>query len=243
MNLSFFPLSEVSGKKSFEEIGFGVSNESRLAIDPVQLPPNSPAKLVQETGRLVRLSVPVSFAPVIQRWKVLADWKPVDFSATAEYMKNLDAASKVTVGYSIKGAQTVSSRTKGKFFHWFPYDTAEVQFPIDLRQSAIVSQINLQPPTTEYVTSPTLEGLASPFVEDDSGRAYKSISKEKDGRSAIWANKPVLLKATFQRPTWQRLLLIFGQVLLAVLVGIGVGFAMTLSEKSLLKAGIELIGD
>jgi hypothetical protein len=245
VNLSFFPLSEAAGQQALEEIGIGVSDYANLSIDPVQLPPNSPAKLVQETGKLVRLSVPVSVAPVLERWKILADWKPVEFSATTEYLNSLNLANKVNLTYTIKGAQVVRERAGGRFFHWFPFDTAEVQFPIDLRQPAILSQISLQPPTSEYVASPILEGLANQFVMSESGRSYQSSSKEQQGRAAIWANKPVVLKASFQRPWWQRYGLLVGQLFIGAIAGVLTGwlvFKGDKSGKSKIIAGFGIVG-
>jgi hypothetical protein len=242
VDLRFFPLSEVRGKRTFEEISIGVSDQPNLSIDPVQLPSGSAATLVQETGKLFRLKVPVSFAPVLQRWKTLADWKPVDFSATQEYFNNLNAASKINVSYSIKGAQKVTERAKGKFFHWFPFDSVEVQFPLDLRQPAIVSQINLTPATSEFVSTPSLEGLNNPFVEAENGRSYQSTSQTMEGRAAIWASKPVIVKAIFQRPGWQRFLLTVGQTILSVAVGFLIGFGTTLSDKAWLNVIIGILG-
>jgi hypothetical protein len=245
VSLSFFPLSEIAGQQALEEIGIGVSDYANLSIDPVQLPANSPAKVVQETGKLVRLSVPVSVAPILQRWKILADWKPVEFSANTEYLNSLELANKVNLTYTIKGAQVVRERAGGRFFHWFPFDTAEVQFPIDLRQPAILSKINLQPPTSEYVASPILEGLTNQFVVSESGRSYQSSSKAQEGRAAIWANKPVVLKASFIRPWWQRYGLLVGQLLIGVIAGALMGWVVLKGDSnkwSKIIAGVGIVG-
>ncbi|HEU4835119.1 MAG TPA: hypothetical protein VFS90_11910 [Pyrinomonadaceae bacterium] len=244
VNLSFFPLSEIADQRASEEIGIGVSDYANLSIDPVQLPPNSPATVIQETGKLLRLSVPVSVAPVLQRWKILADWKPVEFSANPEYLNSLEQASKVNLTYTIKGAQVIRERAGGRFFHWFPFETAEVQFPIDLRQPAILSKINLQPPTSEYVANPVLEGLANQFVMSENGRSYQASSKDQQGRAAIWANKPVVLKASFQRPWWQRYGLLVGQLIIGAFAAVLTGwlaFKKETNPKSKIIAGFGIV--
>jgi hypothetical protein len=216
--LSFFPLTDVPGNQSFEEISIGTGNSANLSIEPVQLPVNSQAKIIQENGKVVRINVPTSYAPMIQRLKALAEWRPVEFSPPPDYFKSLDTANKVNINYVIKGAQTVSERTKGGFFHWFPWDTMSVELPLELRQPAIVSSIELQRTSLDYVASPSAEGLTLPFVESESGRNYQSSSKEKEGRTAIWADKLVTIRAKFERKFFQRIGLTVGQVIGALVI-------------------------
>ncbi len=216
--LSFFPLTEVQSSKGEEEIGIGTGRSANVTIEPLQLPANSRATILQETGNLVRLNVPTSNAPMIQRLKALAEWKPVEFIPPPDYFKSLDAGNKVTVNYVLKGAQRVSERTKGGFFHWFPWDTMSVELPLELQQPAIVSNIQLHRPSLDYVASPSAEGVTIPFVESDDGRDYQSSSKEKEGRTVIWARSPVTVRALFERTFFQRIGLTVGQVIGALVI-------------------------
>ena len=101
-----------------------------------------------------------------------------------------------------------------------------------MRQPAIVSSIELQRPSFDYVADPSVEGYNGTFIESESGRQYQAVSKEKSGRTAIWAGKLVTIRATFQCTWLQRYGLTIGQVIIDIIIGGVLGFFVVLPDKS-----------
>jgi hypothetical protein len=230
--LNFFPLTDIPNPQGTQEVYIGTGNNEKLSIEPFKPADNSRITIVQENGKLLRLSVPTNYAPVIGRLKTLAEWKSTDFSPPSDYFDSIDKATKVNLSYVIKGAQIVKERANNGWFHWFPLDTQEIEVPLELRQPAIVSSIELQRPSFDYTADPSVEGYNGTFVENESGRRYQAVSKEKSGRTAIWAGKLVTIRAKFQRTWFQRFGLTIGQVIIAIIIGVIFGFVVVIPDKS-----------
>jgi len=237
--LDFFALTASADAKGLTEIGIGVVENSPIDIEELKVSPTDRVKIIQQSRKLTRLSVPgnITTAPLL--FKTLAGLKIEQFSLPDSYLKNLKANNFVKLQYLLGGAVKTADLSSGGWFYWFPFETNSIEIPLQMHQSAIVSKIEIQRPA-DFVGDVT--SLAFPSSFTDTNGMYQLDLRNGPSRVNIPAGEKAILKVQLRRTWFQRLVLTLGQLLIAVASGVLLGWVATLPDKSPLTYVIQIVG-
>lgn len=213
-------------------VRFGTADAPGVTIDPVAPPANPKLSIVQQSQTQITLKVPMHYTPLVRRINAISEWTE-QFRVPEGYNRTIDAANHVNFSYTLQGASKphlVSSAGR----HWlylFPFDSADVEIPLDMEQAALLFHLGLTRPANDYFATVTMDGAALDLAESENGDHYDFVNADTASRIPLSAHRPLVLHAKFQRSASQRWGLTWGMALMAIVVGIGGGWFTKLPDK------------
>jgi hypothetical protein len=196
---------------------------------------------LQQSDSLITLGITTSYSPMLRRIGALSRLM-TQFKVPAQYPKEISDSNQLSFTYTLQGAETSHLASPGR--HWlylFPFDSADVYIPIELRQSALLSHLELQKPSGDYFADVSISGLPISLAESENGDRYEFANSDPMVRTPMWGNT-VTLHAKFERTSFQRWGLTLGVAVLALLVGAFGGWFTTLPDKSWIGFVITTLG-
>lgn len=236
---NFFALTDAVDSQGMTEIAIGIGDNSRVNIEEVKSISSDRVKVTQQSPKRSRLSVPANTTSALGLLQALSNLNIEQLRLPADYLKALNDSNFVKLEYTLSGAQSVSERNQGGWLHWFPYDTKAMEIPLELTQPAIISKIEIQRPI-DFVGDVSANGMNASFIEGE--KEYKLDRGQSDSRLTIPPHEQITLKAQFRRTRFQRFFLTYGQILIAVISGVILGYLSSLPDKSVFAAIIQGIG-
>jgi hypothetical protein len=177
------------------------SGRNSITLEPASPLIDSKVSLVQHSNNLITVDVPTTYSPTLGRVRALSQ-SMIQYKVPPGYTNEVLLANQLSFSYTMSGAEVVHTRVAGThLLHLFPFDYVEVDIPIDVRQAALLSHLELQKPASAYSAHVTVEGLPIDLTESENGDRYDFANADPMVRTPMWAGKPVRLKATFRR-TW-----------------------------------------
>ena len=231
VEVRFSPLTGDS-RQPDSTIRFGTGSTRGVTIDPVAPPANTKMSIVQQSGTLITLKVPMHYSPLVRRINAISQWTKL-IKVPDGYAKTLDKANHLNFTYTLQGAvkpHLVSSSGR----HWlylFPFDSADLEIPINMEQAALLSHLGLAKPTNDYFADVSIEGSPVALTESENGDHYDFINADASSRLPISAHRSIVLHAKFQRTLLQRWGLTAGVAILAIIVGIAGAWFTLLPDK------------
>jgi hypothetical protein len=132
----------------------------------------------------------------------------------------------------------------GGWLHRFPFEYKSLVIPITLQQPAIVAKIELPRQSEDFIGIVSAKGIyGANFSENNN--AYQLDLGRRDSRITIPSGGEVRLEATLRRTWFQRLLLIFGPIILAIIGGYFLGFVASLpsnNQLGVIIGGLGIVG-
>jgi hypothetical protein len=231
VHVRFSPLTGDS-RQSDTLIRFGTGSGHSITIDPVAPPANTKMSIVQQSETLITLKVPMYYSPLVRRINAISQWTEL-IKVPDGYAKTLDTANHLNFTYTLQGA--VKPHLVSNFGrHWlylFPFDSADLEIPLDMEQAALLSHLGLAKPTNDYFADVIIEGAPMALTESDNGDHYDFANADASSRLPISAHHGLILHARFQRTQLQRWGLTAGVAILAILVGIAGAWFTLLPDK------------
>jgi hypothetical protein len=128
------------------------------------------------------------------------------------------------------------------WLYLFPFDSADVYIPIDLRQAALISHIQLQKPSSDYFADVSIDRLPISLSESENADRYEFANIDPMSRTPMWSGHTITLHAKFRRTSFQRWSLTLGVAILALVVGAFGGWFTMLPDKSWIGYVITTLG-
>jgi hypothetical protein len=239
INLNFFAISDDAQAAAQTEIG--IESVSGYPMDQVSVvAPNGRWKALQQTGNLTRLVLRANYSAALRRLKVLSSGV-TNFVPPKFYFNSLDRANRTEFSYTVNGAQKIKDHSRSGRLYFFPFDSVEVEVPMRFRQLVLLSRVELQK-QADFGGDVWLSGADVSMVESEDGLKYEIASDDHQSRRTIWPGTEVRLIARFERTPLQKYGLTFGLVLVAALVGVLVGWLMSLKDSAAIQILVGAIG-
>lgn len=202
-----------------------------------------PALSVRNSASSIILETPVVYSAMLRRINALAQ-KLARFKVPDAYPRVISTANQVTLKYTLQGAEErhIHARFGRNWLHLFPFDTITIGIPIEIRQPALLSQLQLQKPSNDSFADPSIQGLSVSLAENDAGDKYEFRNIDIMTRTPIGSGQIVIVQADFHRSAFQRWWLTVGILVIAVVIGVMFGWYTTLPEKSWKAAGLSALG-
>lgn len=241
--LDFIPLTNTT-PQGMGEVGIGTGDNNDAEMENVKVTPSDEHfKFINLNKKQARFPVPVSNIPSTNVLAVLSD--PQFQIERVRVTDSLQAAlnnkgNLVRVEYVLTKAQDMKDRIGG-WLHRFPFEYKSMTIPIKLYQPAILSKIELPKQSEDFTAVISTKGIYDAKF-NESNTAYQLDLGRRESRVTIPAGGEVILEATFRRTWFQRLLLIIGPILLAVIGGWFLGFIASLPSSNQLGVIIGGIG-
>ncbi len=234
VTLNFFPLSSTPSKEGKEEVIFGLGDNNNLELEKITGTPEKLVEITQRSRKKATISMKVNTTKPSEFLNAVSNPYVSSVSPGKEFSDDLNNSNLIGLECLIRNGQTLADHNAGRWLHKFPFETVSLQIPIELSQPAYLSKIDIQRPGSDYEGEVTLEGLIGPYNQRgersfvESGQDYQLNLGVQDSRVSIPANKHFVLKADFQRSTWQKLFLTAGQLVIALIIGGVLGIIATL---------------
>jgi len=224
-------------KQSTSTVQIG-SGRNSITMEPVSPLIDNKVSLVQHSNNLITLDVPTSYSPTLRRIWALSQ-SVIQYKVPRGYPNEVLLANQLSFSYTMSGAEAVHTRFTGiHWLHRFPFDYAEVDIPIDVRRSALLSHLELQKPASDYFAHVTVDGLPIDLAENENGDHYDYANADPMVRTPIWAGQTVTLRATFKRAPWQS----WGLVAMVLIFGAAGGAVAGLPKKSSTSRVLTMLG-
>ncbi|MET0465866.1 MAG: hypothetical protein ABW007_22075 [Chitinophagaceae bacterium] len=218
----------------------GTGNNTDAEMESVEVTPSSIP--INYKKRQVELTVPASNIsssvlgalndPEIQIEKVrVTD----SLQATLNEKGNL-----IKLKYVLTKAQQNQDYIGG-WLHRFPFEYRSLVIPMTLQQPAIVSKIELPRQSEDFIGIVSAKGINDANFSENNN-TYRLDLGRRDSRITIPSGGEFRLEATLRRTWFQRLLLIFGPIILAIIGGYFLGFVASLPSNSQLGVIIGGLG-
>ena len=242
IGVTFYATTDVASSFAPREISIEHGRVSNFQVGNVTVQPA--AVPTQQSGSRLSITVPSTSAPELFRIRTAAEFSTMNrqFRKGADYQDSVKAARQTTVHYSLSGAQLTRQWTAWTWLHRFPFDEVQIRFPLKFTKPVILSRIDLVRPWPEFNANPLIHGLNWQFSLADDGRTYRAAGPGDDFRWTLLPGEEVVLDATFQRNALQRYGLTVGLLLLAIAVGLFLGWLTKVADKSWQLQVVTVIG-
>jgi len=242
IGFTFYATTDSASALAPREISIEHGRMSNLQIRNVTVQPA--ALPTRQSGNTLSITVPSTSAPEFFRIRAAAEVSPMNrqFQKGADYQDSLDAAKQTTVHYSLSGAQLSKQWTHWTWLHRFPFDEVQIRFPLKFTKPVILWKIDLVRPWSEFDADPVMNGLSWRFSLADDGRTYRASGPGDDFRWTLLPGEEVVLNATFQRNALQRYGLTAGLLLIAIAVGVFLGWLTKLADHSWQSQVVTVVG-
>jgi hypothetical protein len=240
--LRFSPLTGVRKQKAATLL-IGTGDRMSISIEDPAVPTDKNLSVMQHSHRLITLGFPTTYSSIFTRIGALSGLLE-GYKIPDDYPQALANASQFNFSYTLRGAEAKHERVSGQS-HWlymFPFDTVDVDIPIDVRQDSLLLHLELQKPSEDMFTTPSVEGLPVSLSESENGDKYGFVSPDAKSRTAVTPLQRIIVHGRFQRTSFQRWGLTFGVWVLAIVVGAVAGFATILPDKHWIGYTIGLLG-
>jgi hypothetical protein len=223
------------------------TDDAQAVIENFTLTGPKQLELISKGRTQAVVSVPTIKEHIIGLPKSQTDSKTIE-SVRLLAAYNPDKKDVIKLSFDVRNVQTFNDRANG-WLHWFPWETIEVKLPLRLNRSAQMWNAEMQKPSTDYVAVPQVDDVIGPFDAKTGQKAfvedynrYRFSVGDSLSRKVIRPNTKVTFKAEFQRTGLQRFMLTWFILLVALVVGLIVGFKYSSPATLFLPLFVETFG-
>jgi hypothetical protein len=207
-----------------------------------------PLTILRQNTSSTNVEVQAKYSSAVRRLGIVGTGDK-SFVPAPSYFKSLNKADRAVFSYAIRGSQQFHERG-GAGLNWlylFPFDTVNITVPLLFDRPVLLSGVEFQQ-QADFVGSPQLAlgnhsvgGETIPLVLNDEATKYHMVSRA-NARMVLEAKTSLVLTASFERRPLQKYGLPVMLLLGAVVVGVLVGFLMTLPDGTAWKILIGALG-
>ena len=217
MSLSFFAVTSTRDSHGPREVSIGTGGAATAHMSDMSVKPEGVKFTLSRNN--AKLTVPTTVNRDIGLLAALATAPIAEIRAEKSYVGALTDGKLIQVSYLLGGVNRMNDRTANGWLHWFPLDEKISEIPISLSQPAILSRVEIQRPP-DFAGHVSADTIARAFVQQD--RKYL-LDAGPDHRVILPAGRTTTFKIGFQRTALQRLVLLLGPPIVALVAGVVLG--------------------